>query len=90
MYASGNWGERSEPHTCGENGKLSIYFLIYSQVSLYIYIYIYKDTWLVVVVRLSGCHSSVAEHWLHKPGVLGSIPSGCWPFHFPLFSPHNI
>ena len=28
-----NWGERSEPHTCGENGKLSIY--------LYIYIYIY-------------------------------------------------
>ena len=22
---------------------------------------------------LSGCHSSVAEYWLHKPGVLGSI-----------------
>ena len=29
-----NWGERSEPHTCGENGKLSIY--------LFIYIYIYR------------------------------------------------
>ena len=28
-----NWSEHSEPHTCGENGKLSIY--------LYIYIYIY-------------------------------------------------
>ena len=39
---------------------------------------------------LSGCRSSVAEHWLHKPGVLGSIPGGCRPFHFPLFSPHNI
>ena len=23
------WGERSEPHTCGENGKLSIYIYIY-------------------------------------------------------------
>ena len=23
--------------------------------------------------------------WLHKPGVLGSTPSDCWPFHFPLF-----
>ena len=21
--------------------------------------------------------------------VLGSTPGGCWPFHFPLFSPHN-
>ena len=39
---------------------------------------------------LSGCRSSVAEHWPHKPGVLGSIPGGCRPFHFPLFSPHNI
>ena len=29
MYASGNWGERSEPHTCGVNGKLSIYLFIY-------------------------------------------------------------
>ena len=24
-----NWCERSEPHTCGENGKLSIYIYIY-------------------------------------------------------------
>ena len=24
-----NWGERSEPHTCGENGKLSIYLYVY-------------------------------------------------------------
>ena len=35
---------------------------------------------------LHGCHNSVAEHWLHKPGVLGSIPSGCWPFHFTSYS----
>ena len=27
---------------------------------------------------LSGCRSSVAEHWLHKPGVLGSILGNCW------------
>ena len=32
---------------------------------------------------LSGCRSSV-EHWLHKPGVLGSITSDCQPFYFPL------
>ena len=30
---------------------------------------------------LSGCCSSVAEHWLHKPGILGSIPGDCQPFH---------
>ena len=36
---------------------------------------------------LSGCRSSVAQYWLHKPGVLGSIPGGFRPFHFPLFSP---
>ena len=24
-----NWGEGSEPHTCGENGKLSIYLYIF-------------------------------------------------------------
>ena len=35
---------------------------------------------------LSGCHSSVAEHWLHKPcSVLGSIPGAYWPFHLSLF-----
>ena len=33
---------------------------------------------------LSGCHSSV-EYCLHKPYVLGSIPSSHWSFHFPLF-----
>ena len=26
--SSDHWGERSEPHTCGENGKLSIYMYI--------------------------------------------------------------
>ena len=33
---------------------------------------------------LSSCHSSVAEYWLHKPGLLGWIPGNCHPFHFPL------
>ena len=32
-----NWGERSEPHTCGENGKLSICIYIY----IYMYIYMF-------------------------------------------------
>ena len=32
---------------------------------------------------LSGRRSSVAEQWLHKPGVLGSIPGDCRPLHFP-------
>ena len=31
---------------------------------------------------LSGCRSSVAEHWLHKLGVLGSIPGDCQPSIF--------
>ena len=35
-------------------------------------------------------HSSVPEHWQFKPGVLGLIPSNRWPFHFPLFSSHDI
>ena len=40
MYASGNWGERSEPHTCGENGKLSIciYICLVRAYSVYVYI----------------------------------------------------
>ena len=39
---------------------------------------------------LSGCCSSVAEHWLHKPGVLGLIAGNCQPFHFPLFLPLSL
>ena len=31
---------------------------------------------------LSSCRSSVAEHWLHKPGVLDSIPGDCRLSHF--------
>ena len=38
---------------------------------------------------LSSCRSSVTEHWLHKPGVMGLIPGGCRPFHFPLFLPQE-
>ena len=35
LHSPSYWGERSEPHTCCVNGKLSIYLF------LYIYIYIY-------------------------------------------------
>ena len=37
---------------------------------------------LYVLVR---CRSSVEEHWLHKPGVLGSIPQ-----RLPAFSLSSI
>ena len=33
-----NWGKRSEPHTCGENGKLSIYICLVRAYSVYAYI----------------------------------------------------
>ena len=39
---------------------------------------------------LSGCRSSVEEHWLYKPGVLGLISGGFRLFRFHLFLPHNI
>ena len=48
----------------------------------------YRRLWELVVVRLlwlSG-RALVAQ----AIGVLGSIPGDCRPFHFPLFSPHNI
>ena len=32
--------------------------------------------------------SSLCVNAVGKPGVLGSIPGDCRPFHFPLFSPH--
>ena len=34
---------------------------------------------------LSSCCRSVAEDWLHKPGVFGSISSDCRPFTFLYF-----
>ena len=37
-----HWGERSEPHTCGENGKLSIYLFIYIYIYIYIFIYMVR------------------------------------------------
>ena len=33
---------------------------------------------------------SVKFLYCAKPGVLGSTLGDCQPFHFPLFSPHNI
>ena len=40
---------------------------------------------------LSGCCGSVGRALAAQArGVLGLTPGDCWPFHFPLFSPHNI
>ena len=38
----------------------------------------------------SGCHSSVAEQWVHKADVLGSIPGDCQLFHLHVHVLHNI
>ena len=40
---------------------------------------------IVRLSRLSG-RALVAQ----DIGVLGLTPNNCWPFHFPLLSPHNI
>ena len=40
---------------------------------------------------LSGCRSSVAEHWRLKPEVSWvRLLAAAGLFHFPLFAPHNI
>ena len=39
------WGSLRSPHTCGENGKLSI--CIYICIYVYIYVYIYIYVWSV-------------------------------------------
>ena len=41
---------------------------------------------------LSGCRCSCSDRALvaQARGVLGSTPGNCRPFHFTLFSPHNI
>ena len=41
-----------------------------------------------MVVQLSG--PSGRPLAAQARGVFGSTPSGCQPFHFPLFSPQNI
>ena len=33
-----------------------------------------------MIGRLSGCHSSVVQHWQLGTGVLDLIPDDCWPF----------
>ena len=57
------WGERSEPHTCGENGKLSIYLLIY--------IYIWY-------VRIPYMHSALfVRDAIFPHCILGSCITAC-------------
>ena len=38
-YIVYHWGERSEPHSCGENGKLSIYLYVYMVRAYSVYIH---------------------------------------------------
>ena len=47
-------------------------------------------TYVVHIVGADGCPVLVAQGFtgsVHKPGVLGSIPGDCGPFHFTLFLP---
>ena len=48
-----------------------------------------KNLWtsvtrICICCRRMSCHSSVADHWVHKPGILGLIPGSCRTFHFAL------
>ena len=45
----------------------------------------FRGLWGVWLSRLSGRALAAQAR-----GVLGLTPGGCWPFHFPLFSPHNM
>ena len=48
----------------------------------------FSTTCAVHIEDCEGCRSSMAEHWLHKPGLLGLIPSLKTP-KFSLFTSHN-
>ena len=67
MYASGNWGSLRSPHTCGENGKLSIYIYIYLLIYIYIYIwyvripYIYTSCPICARCNISTLHVGSRE-----------------------------
>ena len=45
----------------------------------------YKKKRIVKAVSCPVVIVAVAEQWLHKPGILGSISGGGRPFHFLLF-----
>ena len=60
--------------------------------SLYIfnvfYFLVHRGLWGLVVVRLLWLSGRALA--AQARGVLGSLPGDCCPFHFPLFSPHDI
>ena len=57
-------------------------WLRYFSTTCAVHIEYYKGWWL------SGCYSSVAEHWLHKPGVLGFNSWWLPTFSLNFFSKH--
>ena len=48
QYCKHNWGERSEPHTCGVNGKLSIYMYII----IYMYVWYVRIPYIYILPHL--------------------------------------
>ena len=66
------------------------FFACHPFICLHFYFLVYWGLWGLVVVRLSGCRTSVAEHWLHKPGVPDLILGDCRPLHFFYFHLKNI
>ena len=67
------------PVLCHWTGKMDSH-----QPSMCTYRVHIEDWWL------SGCCGTSRALRAQARGVLGSTPGDCWPFHFPLFSPHNI
>ena len=52
------WGERSEPHTCGENGKLSIYIYMVRTYSVYAF--------CPICARCNIPHCTLNHCWLKR------------------------
>ena len=55
-----------------------------------VFLYVVSTETFMDFVRAGGAGPADPMTAGQARGVLGSIPGDCWPFHFPLFSPHNI
>ena len=62
VYIFTYWGERSEPHTCGVNEKLSVYIYIY--LFIYIYIWYVRIPYIYILPHLCAMQYFHIACWL--------------------------
>ena len=75
-----NWGERSEPHTCGENGKLSIYMYVWYVRIPYIHIlphlcamqYFHIACWCMLTTVVQERRLAGQKGWTVRTNVTGT------------------